>query len=292
MDTQTRLRALEGIAQNPSAEYLGVVLTALSDPSIEVKTLAAKCLALLDPDLAFKGLMDLLCANWPDSAAALGESLPLLGSAMKERMFAALQSPEDIGLRKAAAAFALGRMGYRQALVSLMECALQSDDAILAVTSARALYALNDAAALPCYSQLVHHVCPEVRSAALAGLAALAVPQAIEVLGAVATEMDKNLEKEQGYTVELLGKTRHEAAIPVLIDIMKRNLAMRIKAAEALHEMTGLDLGELPSDWEDWYAQRGNLPEDTPFLPGGAWPPPWLDPRLNPKPQANETPVE
>ncbi|MDQ1256243.1 MAG: hypothetical protein QG656_839 [Candidatus Hydrogenedentes bacterium] len=288
-DAQTRLRALEGIARNPSIEYLGAVLAALADPTFEVRSLAADSLAYFDPDPAFEGLMNQLCANWPDSAVALGESLPLLGNPMRERMLAVLQSPAESGLRRAATAYALGRMGYRQALTPLTECALQSDDTILAVTSARALYALNDTAALPCYAQLVRHVSPEVRSAALAGLAALAVPQSVEILAAVASEMDKSRQQEQEYAVELLGKTTHETAIPALIDIMKRNLAMRSKAAEALRALTGLDLGEMPSAWEDWYAQRDTVPEDTAFLPGGAWPPPWLDPQNDPQEEPSGT---
>ncbi|MCX5757838.1 MAG: HEAT repeat domain-containing protein, partial [Candidatus Hydrogenedentes bacterium] len=53
-----------------------------------------------------------------------------------------------------------------------------------------------------------------------------------------------------------LGAMKMEAAIPLLIEVMRKNVAARRSAVQALRQLTGDDAGDLPSDWQDWYERR------------------------------------
>jgi len=261
------LRALEGLAQSGGADYADVFVSALSDPSQDVRDLAVRVLATLDAAVTFKAVMAVLVAGGQD-ANGVYAALPALRDSLDTRMLDLLKAAAAPRSRKLLAAWCLGQMKSTRAAPALAELAW-SADAELAVCCARSLVALRDPLIVPQAAQLTAHPMPEVRWAVLEGLADLADPEALEALGRVAAAPpfdDRDLSRR---AVELLGATGDDKIIPLLIEAMRRNLWARGAAGDVLRRMTGKLLGDLPSDWADWYEQR-----QQPAAPAPSGPPP------------------
>ena len=266
-DAATRLRALEGLAQSGGADYARVFVSALSDPSQDVRDLAVRILATLDAAVTFETVMAVIAAGGQE-ANGICAALPALQDSLESRTLDLLKATAAPRSRKLLAAWCLGQMRSTRAAPDLAELAW-SADAELAVCCAQALVALRDPLIVPQAAQLTAHPMPEVRSAVLEGLADLADPEALEALGRVAAAPpldDRDLSRR---AVELLGATGDDNVIPLLIEAMRRNLWARRAAGDVLRRMTGKLLGDLPSDWADWYEQR-----QQPQAPSPSRPPP------------------
>lgn len=311
-DQAVRRMALERLSEAGRPEYLDVVFAALDDPYPEVRETAARCLVMFDASGVFEGVMDMLCTRWPQAQATLADALPLLEVQVESRMVRVLEAEDETLARRNAAAYSLGCMGATSAMALLAQCAW-SDDPALAVTSTQALGAMKAPEAVPYLAQLTQHRVWDIRWAALDGLAAVGTSEAIGVLGAIAADMSEENRPLQGRAVALLEQAPDDTAVPALIEAMRRNLYVRRAAAQALRRRTGVDLGEIPSEWAAWYEESqcppeepaplvpheeapppdediralvppGNRPLPTmPQVPNGVWPAPWLDLEGNPE---------
>ena len=264
-DAATRLQAIEGLARSGGARYAGMFVAALSDPSQEVRDLAVRVLLALDAAATFEPLMGALAAGGQEGMGVYA-ALPALRDALESPMLDLLRSAAAPRPRKLLAAWCLGQMKSIRAAPLLAELAW-SADAELAVCCARALVALQDPLIVPQAVQLTAHPMPEVRWAVVESLADLADPEALEALGRVAAAPpfdDRDLSRR---AVELLGATGDYNVIPLLIEAMRRNLWARAAAGDVLRRMTGKLLGDLPSDWADWYEQRQQLSAPAPSGP-------------------------
>jgi len=261
-DEATRLRGLEGLARSGAAEHVAAFVSALSDPSRDVRDLAARVLATLDPALTFSTVMDVLVGGGPEWAGVQA-ALPALRDSLEKPMLNVLTSKGETRPRKLAAAWSLGQMRSAPAAPLLADLAWASD-AELAVCCARALVALRDSVAVPLAAPLTAHPVIEVRWTIVEGLAGLSDPEAMAALGGVAAEPplgDRDLSRR---AAALLGATGDEHVIPLLIEAMRRNPWVRGTAGEALRRMTGQALGNLPSDWAAWFEQPGPAPGPGP----------------------------
>lgn len=315
-DPAIRRMAVESLGETGRSEYLDVILAALDDPYPEVREAAARSLTSFDGKGLSERVLGLLCAAWPGSAEKLGGVLPFLKERIEEPMLAILESADEAPLRRSAAAYSLGVMRSAKA-TSALAASAWADDATLAMTSVQALAAVNaPEAALP-LARLLQHPLAAARDLALQGLAALGTPQTVYVLGAVAADSTEATRPLQLRAVDLLAESASEAAVPALIEAMRRNLFVRTRAAAALRRRTGAELGDIPSGWAEWYeASRRPAEEPPPLLPHeeeppimagtpgdyapqnpppstipqlpDAWPPPWMDPRYDPQPEQQE----
>jgi HEAT repeat protein len=272
-DPITRVRALEGLAQTGDLGYVDTFIGALSDPAPEVRETASRILAQVNPDVVFEKVMAVLCGDNPDMAARVDAVLPSLRDALEGKMVGALEFPGEPEVRKKVAAYCLGRMRCTPAIPLLARSAWGADPEV-ALASVNALQAMQDPVAGPRFVELVGHPVAEVRWAALQGLANLGGLEAIAALGRVAAGPPPDDEALGKQAAILLGTMKTEAVIPFLIEAMRRNLAVRRAAVEALHRITGEDLGDLPSDWDQWY-QRKQREARNPVPPGSQRPPPW-----------------
>ncbi len=266
-DEQTRLRSLEAMAKLDPAANPDVFYNALGDPSPAVRLAAARVVTGFPAGQVFDRVMQVLTGPAGQADAALAEALPLLRAALEPCMLDLLESAEETVDRRAAAAYSLGRMGSGGAVPTLAQLAWGTDE-WLASVGAQALLNIHDPIVIPKLAELTAHPVEQTRWAAVEGLAALGGPQAIEALGYVALTRpagDKELSRR---AVQLLAATKDPAVIPILIQAMERNVAVRRIAVDSLSELTGQDLGDMPSLWIEWWNKRNDPSQPPQPLPG------------------------
>lgn len=254
-DVATRLQGLEGLALTGGVEHVDTFVSALADPAPEVRDTSAQILTRLDPVIVSEKVIEALSTGSPEFLARIDSTLPSLKDVLESPMIRVLEAEGEASLRKQAAAYALGRMNSTVAVPVLVARVWQPDPE-LAVTCANALMALNDPMLMPMLADLARHPLPEIRWAAVQCLAALKDPQALDTLARIAIEPPEQDEELGRQAIVLLGDTRADAAIPPLIEVMRRSLGLRRAAVEALHKITGEDLGDRPSEWQAWYEAR------------------------------------
>jgi len=259
-DPSTRLSGLEGLAQTCPAEQLERFIEALADPEPTIRALAEGVLARCAPDVLFETVMNILCAGPDVRAVAVQEALPALRTSIRSKMLAVVESDEEPLVRRETAAYCLGRMGGASAIPVLAKCAWSPEPAV-ALSGTRALVTLRDPLVVPQLVRLTENPIADVRYTAMDGLARVGGPLATNALGRIALT-SRHEDEPANYAVSLLGALKDEAAIPVLIEVMRKNLRARRAAARALYEITGEDLGDLPSDWIAWYEERLRAPHE------------------------------
>ncbi len=258
-DMATRLEGLEGLAQAGGIEHVDTFVAALADPESEIREAAAAILSRLDPGVVTDKVIESLCSDKDATVVRIDTVLPMMKDALEPGMISVLLSEDESSLRRQAAAYALGRMNSTVAAQALAAHVYESDPG-LAVACANALMAFNDPMLTPTLANLARHPIQQIRWPAVQCLADFGGPEALDALGRVAIDPPEGDEELGRRAVALLGETRSDAAIPVLIEIMRRNLGLRRAAVEALHKRTGEDLGDRPSDWQAWYEARLQAP--------------------------------
>ena len=251
-DPHTRLRALEGLAQTGDARQAGAFMDALADPSPEVRALAARVLAQLDPVSVFESVMALLSTSGPEALAHLDEALPTLRMCLEEKTISVVEDGAAPLARRRAAVYALGRMQSAAAMPLLARLAWAAE-ASLALQCADALISIADPVAVAHVARLCGHPTREVRWRAVEGLAWMGGPDAVAALGGVAIDCPAGDLELGRRALTLLGTAPQDQAIVLLVNVMRRNLKLRREAAGVLRQMTGEDLGDLPSAWLAWH---------------------------------------
>ncbi len=253
-DPETRLHALEALADSNGIEHLDRFLRALTDPVPEIRDLAAGFLARQDAGQVFDQFMNLLARGGAEGLARLDVAIPLLRAGFEPRLLQVLSTPDESPARKRIAAYCLGRMNSVAAVPALAECAWNADEPI-ALACVTALLEVRDPVVIRRLVDLAAHTLPSVRKAAVDGLIDVGGPEALAALGQLALTPSDN-EDAAREAVLALGAMKMEAAIPLLIEVMRKNVAARRSAVQALRQLTGDDAGDLPSDWQDWYERR------------------------------------
>ncbi|HNR34964.1 MAG TPA: HEAT repeat domain-containing protein [Candidatus Hydrogenedentes bacterium] len=254
-DPETRFQALEALSESGNPDYLDRFLVALNDPSPPIRELAAGYLAKQDAGQVFARLMELFARGGGEALARLDPAIPLLGARFEPRFMEALADPDETPARKRIAAHCLGRMNSVAAIPALAECAWNSDEAT-ALACIQALLAVRDPIIIARLGELAGHSLPSIRKAAIEGLADAGGPEAFDVLGRLAMAPPDGNEETAREAVLALGAMNTEAAIPLLIEIMRTNVAARRTAVQVLRQLTGDDAGDQPSEWQAWYERR------------------------------------
>jgi HEAT repeat protein len=253
-------------------ENIDVFVEAAMDPIPEVREAAGSILSRMDPAVVSDKILDALCSGSGESTARLDDVLGLMKDVLEPGMLRVLQADDAPSLRKQAAAYTLGRINSTVAIPVLI-ARVNQPDSDLAITCANALMALNDPMLIPTLLDLTQHPIQQIRWAAVQCVADLGGPDSMEALGRVAITPPEGDAELGRRAVALLGNTRSNAATPILIEVMRRNLSLRRMAVEALHKITGQDLGDRPSEWQAWYEASLQQPspeqmqddEDSPY---------------------------
>lgn len=266
-DEQTRLRSIEAMAKLDPQANSDLFYNALGDSSPAVREAAARVVAAFPPDQVFNRVMQALAGPAGQADNTLTLALPLLRVVLETRMLDVLESTEETVDRRAAAAYSLGLMGSGGAVPALAQLAWGTDE-WLASVGAQALLTINDPVAIPELAELTAHPSEQTRRAALEGLAALGGPEAIDAVGNVAVMRPADDKELSRRAVQLLAATKDPGVIPILIQAMDRNLAVRRIAVDALSELTGKDFGDMPSLWIDWWQKRNDPSQPPEPMPG------------------------
>lgn len=253
-DPDTRLHALEVLAESGGLEHLDRFLQALTDPAPGIRDLAADFLARQDAAQVFEHFVNLLARSGGEGLSRFDTAIPLLRNGFEPRFLQMLSSSEEPMTRKRIAAYCLGRMNSVAAVPALTECAWSADENT-ALTCVTALRAVKDPVVIGRLAELAAHTSASVRKAAITGLVDVGGPEALDALGQLALTPSENTDTAREATMAL-GELKVEAVIPLLIQVMRANVSARHTAVQVLRELTGDDAGDLPSDWQDWYDRR------------------------------------
>jgi HEAT repeat protein len=251
---ETRLRGFEGLAANPN-ENIDLFLGALTDPSPEVRELAARTLNAINSPRVFDMVMSILCQANPDAVADLDPVLPLLRDSIEKRLIDLLRSTTEPPNRKMSAAYALGKMKSTAAVADIAALA-ESQDTTLALYCLNALVMIPDALVLQSLAKLAGAPNPQIRWYAVRGIGAVTGPDAAAALGRIAIEPpsgDPALSRE---AIDQLAARKEQSAVPLLIDIVRRNADARRAAVNALRRLTGEDFDDNADEWQRWYEDK------------------------------------
>jgi len=261
-DPETRLQALEVLAETNDLDHLDHFLHALSDPEPEIRELAARFVARQDTEEVFKQFMDLLTRGGSEGLARLDAVIPTLRTRFEPHLLDVLAAPAEPPTHKRVAAYCLGRMNSVAAAAPLAECAWNADETT-ALACVQALFAIRDPIIVGRLGELAAHNLPSVRKAAIAGLVDAGGPESLAMLGQLAVAPPNDNEDAAREAVLAMGATKMEAAIPLLIEVMRRNVAVRHSAVQALRRLAGDDAGDQPSEWQAWYERRLKAMQQT-----------------------------
>lgn len=275
-DPAARTRAVEGYARFSSREALSRLADALFDSEPWVVKAAAQGLRIQiaspnapeeRPWLRDRILDRVIAANGAPGIA-FAQNMPDLQDILGTEMLALLQDATQDIARRRAAALCLGWMRYEEA-VDILVKALWENDATLAAASADALYRLGDLGFVPVWRDLLQHSERAVRVIAVEALAGFGGVEAFDALRAVALRevvIDRDLQER---AVAALAQWPASMSVPLLIDVMERNPALRARAAQMLRQKTGMNLGDMPGEW-----RRALEPPSSPQQPAGPVLPP------------------
>ncbi|MBI4559834.1 MAG: HEAT repeat domain-containing protein [Candidatus Hydrogenedentes bacterium] len=264
---EERIQGLLGLVQLSPIERLDVIVSALCDSDARVRDVAAASVSALDPEQACERILTILTAGAPRMKAGVDAALAHLPPSLETEMLATLESAERTVELRCAAAYCLGRMDSRDAASALVKLA-RDNGPPLCVACANALVEINDPAAERAFEAWLRHPNGDMRIAAARGVARIGGPRTVALLSQVAlfpTETDQRVRRE---AVALLGMLGDPAAIPPLIQAMKRYLSVRRHAAIALQRLTKQDFGPEPALWEQWYSKEQSRKTGVPPEPG------------------------
>ena len=252
-DPLIRERAAEAWAALDTPEALEMLLNFLCDYNPEARAIAARRLSGWAAEPLFDAVVRVLDGKDVMRAAGVDLALPELRPALETAMVALFANEEEPLQRRAAAAYCLGRMGSRPAIPKLAEGA-RAQDTPFALACAQALHLLHATDQAPLWSDLTGHSDMYMRAIALDALAEAGGPEALEALRRVATgetgERSIHLLQQAARGIALFP---FDDAVPTLIEVMSKNLKLRMFVYNLLELRTGVDAGQTPSEWQKWY---------------------------------------
>ena len=262
-DPVTRRNAIQGIAKAQAAADVDTILRGLADPDPEVRTAAQEAQDALGADAVFHRVMEALCAADPATPPrAINDALPYLGPTLEGKMLDTLKSEEDSTPRKKVAAYCLGCMQSRAAAPVLAELT-ESPDPVLALVAGNALLAVGNDGEYDCFRKLLAHPSPEMRWIGMQGLCRIGGAEVTKLLSTTALgTTETNVELRKRATL-LLGRSNDPTAIPVLIETLHSQIALRKESLIALRRLTGIDAGGDAMSWAEWYKSTQPKPPDT-----------------------------
>ena len=271
-DAAQRMRAVELWSATSSGESITGLILALTDPDERVRSAAARAMDHLAQPVLVERVMAVLIEPGTPEAQELIQVLPELREQLETPCLEALENADTPKEQRWVAAYCIGRMGCTNAAPVLMRETV-SEDPVLARTAAQALTQLRTTSGVSDWIELTRHADPEVRRMALEALAVTGVPEALRVLDQTARGMLDPDVRLQVVALHAIGGQPREVAVPVLIDIMKQTPRLRHESARLLRELTGVDMGEKPEDWDHWYKMvTGQIP--PPLVAASEEPPP------------------
>jgi HEAT repeat protein len=261
-DAQTRMVALEGMAQSDAPGHVDDFVGALADADPAVRQFAAHVLNGLPPELFLEKVLGLMQSEDTNTSACVASSLPLLRDSLEQPLIAILLRQDEEPFRRQLAASSLAYMKSTASISALANVA-ESAEPQLARVCASALGAIPDVVVVPQLVRLTYHPAPAVRYAALTGLAAVAAPEATVALGQISAEAREDDPALTVQAVAYLAERPGQQVIPLLIDVMRRNKDAVAGAVTALRRLTGEDYGDSPDLWEKWWQEKLSQPPPT-----------------------------
>ncbi|HPO17330.1 MAG TPA: HEAT repeat domain-containing protein [Candidatus Hydrogenedentes bacterium] len=262
-DPVLRMRAIEGWSSINSSEAPDHLLKAITDPEAEIREVAAHALRRtgekpvptpLEEKLANR-VLEIINGGDESATTALSSILPEFRRMIGARMCSIAGSEKEPMPRRCAAAYCLGQMRLNDAEPVLVK-GTASEDAEFVRVCADSLHRLGNESCLPVWGELVLHDDPEVRGIAVEALADLGGARALDILARLVLQGIPADQELQQQAFQSLSRWSNPEIVPILVACLDNNPVLGPKAMQALRERTGLDLGNTPKAWKDWYAEQ------------------------------------
>lgn len=262
-DPALRMRAIEGWSSINSSEAPDHLLKAITDPEEEIREAAAHALRRMGEkpvptpleEKLTTHVLEVLNGSDEPAKTALRSILPEFRRMIGARMSAIAGSDKEPMPQRCAAAYCLGQMRYTDAEPVLVK-GTASENVELVRVCADSLHRLGNESCLPIWAELVQHDDSEVRSIAVEALTDLGGPRALDILAHLVLQgIPANRELQQ-QAFQSLSRWSNTEIVPILVACLDRNPSLAPMALQALRERTGLDLGQAPKAWKDWYAEQ------------------------------------
>ncbi len=251
---RTRVQAVRALRSASTPQSAALAASMLGDPDPSVREEACGALAAAKGEISAEALLALFPVAAPHLRAGIIDALPRLRGAVEPPMLKTLLDERADAERRCRAALLLAHMGSVSALEHLASLAKRLQGP-LAQASAEALAILARPASTNDLATLASmHADPVVRWHALQGLARLGGPIVAETANvALATgrEQDPQIRREM---VALLGRFGNDDSVTLLVQLLQRDPRLQQDAIRALTELTGVNMGRSPRQWEYWHA--------------------------------------
>lgn len=281
---RTRVQAVRALRSASTPQSAALAASMLGDADPTVREEARGALAAATGETSAEALLALFPVAAPHLRAGIIDALPRLRGAVEPPVLKTLLDERADEERRCRAALLLAHMRSVSALEHLASLAKRLQGP-LAQASAEALAILARPASTNDLATLASlHADPVVRWHALQGLARLGGPIVAETANvALATgrEQDPQIRREM---VALLGRFGNDDSVTLLVQLLQRDPRLQQDAIRALTELTGVNMGRSPRQWEYWHAdirrQRAQAAAERARGDGAATSPaPGVDPR-------------
>lgn len=261
-EPETRIQGLLGLMKAEVPEIMNLLIRALDDPAPEVRGVALRTLAERDTPRLTHELIERLNSNDEATRKAAEQALPELKEHLENPMLDLLQAPDtEPGIRRVLAR-ALGAMASTKAIEALSHVAA-GHDRTLTHEATWALAQIASPEALPALQESSRHPNAGVRAAALSGLARIGGPAALSAIEAMALNPRESNRHTRLRAVHYIGLMGADSSVETLIKIMNRYPETRDTAAAALTRITGLNFGNSPRAWTQWFVERKKAREEA-----------------------------
>lgn len=254
-EPETRIQGLLGLLKAEVPEIMNLLIRALDDPAPEVRGVALRTLAERDTLRLTHELIERLSSNDEATRKAAEQALPELKEHLENPMLDLLQAPDTEPGTRRVLARALGTMASTKAIEALSQVAV-GHDRTLTHEATWALAQIASPEALPALQESSRHPNAGVRAAALSGLARIGGPAALSAIEAMALNPSESNRHTRLRAVHYIGLMGADSSVETLIKVMNRYPETRDTAAAALTRITGLNFGNSPRAWTQWFVER------------------------------------
>lgn len=251
-DPATRRAGVEQLRGADSASAADACLYAMVDEDESVRAAAERTVLTMNAASVCERVLVTLCTGTPEGVQAVAGLLPKLKPLIEEEMLRVLETARMGSDKQKAAAYSLGAMKTRKAADRLADLAW-SEDAELAGFATGALSTLEDPSSAEHLTALLGHPRESIRYQAARGLVQTGGPAAMQAFCGMLTTGDEPSPGIRVEAVRFLGRHGTKTGVAALIEGMSRYPDLRQAAAQALRNITGLDLGPDPRAWARWY---------------------------------------
>ncbi len=201
-----------------------------------------------------------------EEVACVLNVLPYMRSILAPAMEEVLRQNSFGTRRHFSAVYVLGKLGEQGAVEKLSEYIERGTEEQKCLAG-EVLTQMSYPDLLPLWERLLSSETTCLQYHAVRGLQRVGIARAFAVLHRFCVDAAVRAYPLQAAAVDALAEAPAAVAVPYLVDIVEKNGALRKSAAGWLRRITGMNLGDSPKEWQEWYHHAQKVP---PLVPSGS----------------------